>query len=656
MKKSPNFFALNVFFFIAFLLSFNLFSQKKDSIVFYLDNAKKENKFLYLKRAIALSEELKNDSLIKKAAVAHARASYFAKNTVGLAFSKNTLLKHFKSSKDSFSLGKAYHLEALNYKLKNNLDSSFYYYQESKNIFIGLKDSVEVGRRLLSMAILQVKELDYLGSETTAVEGLKYIEPAQQKEYRTLISLYQTLGNALGHLNRPEESRASYIKAREMAKFNPIKSRRDINYLNLYNNIGATYVDEKNYEKAISLFEEGLRFDSVAIKYPRQYQNLLGSLSSVYCRQGKIKKAIAGYKTVLLGRQKSNYYYGQSVSHSLLAEAYLKTKQYALAKKHALKGLELGKQTRNTEQVLECYQFLSELSQGETAKKYFKAYVKLSDSLFARERYRKNQFAKVKYETEKKEKENINLKQENERNELLLESEKQQKTIGWLFAGAGVLCIGFGLSVVNSRRKKMLFDAKMQQIEAREKERQQIAKSLHDEVAGDIRMLHLKLAKTKQIEEAKSLDTIKENVRNLSHQLSSESFDKVSFKDQIIGLVSDYFEPDFRIKIQDIDSVDTQKVNNAIKRTLFLCARESIQNAKKYANAKELILSFKQTKKTVILSIADNGLGFDTQAKKNGIGLKNMKERVEEINGVFSVESELEKGTKITIEIAKNGK
>ena len=202
----------------------------------------------------------------------------------------------------------------------------------------------------------------------------------------------------------------------------------------------------------------------------------------------------------------------------------------------------------------------------------------------------------------------------------------------------------------------MLFESKLKQVEAREKERQQIAKSLHDEVAGDIRMLHLKLAKTNQIEEANSLESIKENVRNLSHQLSSESFDKVSFKDQIINLISDYFEPNFRIKVKEIDSVNWREINNSIKRTLFLSIRETIQNTKKHAEASEVVLTFNETKKAITLAISDNGNGFDVNAKKNGIGLKNLKERIEEINGTFILESELEKGTTTKIETPKNGK
>ena len=649
---------INTLFFLLFI-SISVFSQNKgldisiDSIAFYVKNAKGAHKFSYLKRAVLLSEELKIDSLLKQTSIEYAKQSYFTKDTLGLTFSKNKLLKHYQLKKDSFSLAKAYHLEALNHKLKNNLDSTFYYFHKSKNISIVLKDSVEIGRRLLSMAIIQVKELDFLGCEITTIEGLKYIEP--NKNYRTLISLYQTLGNALGHLNKPQEARSYYLKAKKIAKFNTVKHRREKNYLNLLSNIGMTYKDEGNFKKAVSLFKEGLNYDSLEIKHPEQYQALLGNVSSIYFIQGKIEKAIEGYKIVLKSRIKTKNRYTQSISHSFLTEAYLKNKEYALAKKHANKGLELAKKTRNNQRVLENLKFLSQLTKGETAKKYLEEYIKLSDSLFTRERNLKNQFAKVRYETEKKNKENVGLKQQNERNELQIKAEKQYKIIGWLVAGVGFLIIVFGVNIASNRRKKLLFEAKLLQVEVREKERQEIAKSLHDEVAGDIRMLHLKLAKTNQLKEADSLNIIKENVRNLSHQLSSESFDKVVFKDQIINLVSDFFEPKFKIKVNEIDNVNWQEINNAIKRTLFLSLRESIQNSKKHAVAKNIILSFSETKKAVLLEVSDNGKGFNVDEKKNGIGLKNMKERIEEINGIFSIESQLEKGTTIKIEIPKNG-
>jgi signal transduction histidine kinase len=57
----------------------------------------------------------------------------------------------------------------------------------------------------------------------------------------------------------------------------------------------------------------------------------------------------------------------------------------------------------------------------------------------------------------------------------------------------------------------------------------------------------------------------------------------------------------------------------------------------------------------LFLTITDNGKGFNTASKNTGIGLKNMQERIEEVNGNFSIESTLEKGTIIYIEIPTNG-
>jgi signal transduction histidine kinase len=66
-------------------------------------------------------------------------------------------------------------------------------------------------------------------------------------------------------------------------------------------------------------------------------------------------------------------------------------------------------------------------------------------------------------------------------------------------------------------------------------------------------------------------------------------------------------------------------------------------------------LNFSESKKAIFLTVSDNGKGFTTASKKAGIGLKNMRERVEEINGFFSIESEVQKGTNINIEISKSG-
>ncbi|WP_233883079.1 tetratricopeptide repeat-containing sensor histidine kinase [Tenacibaculum piscium] len=639
-------------FFLLFTAFFVCSQEQKDSISFYLNNAKGIRKLSYLKKAVILSNDLKKDSLLKKTSIAYGKQSYFSKDTLGLTFSKNKLLKHYGIKKDSFSLAKAYHFAALNHKIKNNLDSTFYYYHKSKNISVALKDSAEIGRRLLSMAIIQVKELDFLGCEITTVEGLKYVEPL--KKYRVLISLYQTLGNALASLKRPKEARAYYHKAQNIAKYNKIKRKREKNYLNLLNNIGMTYKDQGNYEKAISLFQEGLDTDSLEIKYPKNYQSFLGNLSSIYFLQGDTKKAIKGYKIVLEGRKKLKNSYAESFSHAFLTEAYIKNKNYILAEKHANIGLKLARKTRNNKIVLECLKLLSDLNKGQEAKKYLEEYIQLNDSLFEKERRLKNQFAKIRYETDKKEKENTVLKTENKSKQLEIVYHKQQRTIGRLVAATGLLLFMSSVLFYFYRKRKLLYQAQLERITAREDERQQIAKSLHDEVAGDLRLLHQKLKKSNLLDEAQKLDDVKENVRNLSHQLSSVSFGKVSFKDQVINLVSDYFELNFRISVTGLQENNWEALNDAINRLLYLSIRETIQNCKKHAKASKVIITFVMHKNHVFLQMEDNGIGFDAKINKKGIGLQNLQERIEELNGTLDIKSEVGVGTLTTIQIPLN--
>ncbi|MCG1035059.1 tetratricopeptide repeat-containing sensor histidine kinase [Polaribacter sargassicola] len=657
--KKSNFFNKNkkAILFLLLITNITLTAQDKvsnsvrDSTLTLLNEYTKTNQPDLPTKAFLFAEQKGGDTLIRNTYINFGIKSYFAKDLSNLVLSEKKLKQFYLKTKDTMALAKHLYFKGLYHKLQFNPDSSFYYYNESKNFSVQLKDSLEATRRLLSMAALQYDERDYLGSENSIIEGLRFVEPLGNLFFTGL--LYERLGNVLFITGREKEARKNYLKFFELQKQTPglvLKYEE----ARLYNHLGNTYEAERNNLKAVEYFKKSLAIDSLKFNSVYRYESALAGLSYNNFILGENKLALKGFLEVLKSRKDRNYKRGLVITHSNLSDFYIGTNDVNNSKLHAEKSLELAKSISFNRYILENLARLSSITKGEKGRLFLEEYRVLNDSLVERERFLKNQFAKVRYETEKKEAENVHLKEENSRKELLLETEKQHKIIGWLIAGFCILIIFFGISVVLSRRKKMLFKAQLLQVEVREKERQQIAKSLHDEVAGDIRMLHLKLSKTNQLEEAEKLNVIKENVRNLSHQLSSESFDKVSFKDQIINLISDYFDFNFRIKAKNIDDVDWTKVNNAIKRTLFLSVRESIQNAKKYAEATELILNFSETKKTVLLVISDNGKGFDVKARKTGIGLKNLEERILEINGTFSLESDIGKGTTIKIETFKN--
>ncbi len=279
--------------------------------------------------------------------------------------------------------------------------------------------------------------------------------------------------------------------------------------------MGVVFQAKSEYEKSNNIIKKGLnKFDSIEEKFPLKYALLLQNQTFNNYKLNNENNLLNNYNKILEISKKGKHTNLIFSTNNLLAFYFKDKGNITKALFYAKEGLKVSKEAKGNKRTLEALMLLSDLTKGETSKKYLTEYIKLNDSLNIRERLMKNQFAKIRYETEKKELENTNLKTENQKKQLELESEEQQKLIGWLLAGASILFIGFGYTVATNRRKKLLFESKLQQVEAREKERQQIAKSLHDEVAGDIRMLHLKLAKTNQQEEAKSLNLIKENVRN----------------------------------------------------------------------------------------------------------------------------------------------
>ena len=642
-------------FFTTLCLGQNSFEKQiqRDSVNYYLEEAKGSLRSTYLKRAMVISREIKNDSLLKVSSISFGLNSYFNDDTLGLKESNKHLGYIYEKRKDSYSLAKIYHFKALIDKIQFQLDSSYKYYHESKNISILLKDSLEVGRRLLSMGLMQKNEKDLIGAENSLIESLKYLEPL--KHYGFIASTFNNLGLVSIELNENVEARNYFSKSFEYYSKSTDSVAKKRGFLDFYNNMGYSLIREEKFREAKNYLEKGLEIDKVKEEFRFRYESLYGNLADCLFELGERDNAIRMAQNLKEFREKNKNKYGLSLSHNGLAYYYSVMKEKSLAYFHAKMSYDLAKEVNNNSTMLSALMKLGNISSGGESKKHYQEYAKVNDSLNKKERYFKKQFARVRYETDETEKENVGLKLENTKKDAQIQRDKQQKVISWLVSIAALLALVLSYSFFRNRRKKLMYEAQLEKASAREEERQQIAKSLHDEVAGDLRLLHQKLVRTQQDEEAKSIEVIKDNVRNLSHQLSSESFDEVSFKDQIINLISDSFSPKFRISTEGIDTVLWETINNTIKRTLYLCIRESLQNTIKYAEATKFFIRFSSEKKEILLLLEDNGKGFEEGKGKKGIGLKNLKERVEEIHGSFHIESS-EQGTKTTISIPINGR
>ena len=198
-------------------------------------------------------------------------------------------------------------------------------------------------------------------------------------------------------------------------------------------------------------------------------------------------------------------------------------------------------------------------------------------------------------------------------------------------------------------------------IQAQESERQQLGLELHDNVNQILVGAILNLGLTKVTPADKIPEHIEisrnyilhaiEEIRNLSHRLTPASFSDLSLKEAFDPLIQSC-NVDNRYKISfHFDEIDHTTITDDIKINLYRILQEQLKNIVKYAFATSIEISLTLTSNGVQMSIADDGVGFDPNKTRTGIGLSNIKKRAELFNGKFTLETGEGKGCRITVEI-----
>ncbi len=200
-------------------------------------------------------------------------------------------------------------------------------------------------------------------------------------------------------------------------------------------------------------------------------------------------------------------------------------------------------------------------------------------------------------------------------------------------------------------------------LDAQEQLRSYLGAELHDNInqilAGTL--LTLGVAKTKEanapqwaglIDAAMGYitDAINET-RKLSHSLAPAGFEEYSLMELFENLlITINLENLFTVKL-DFDESNDVVIPKNIKINLFRILQEQTKNILKYAQASTIEITVKSIDNAVMLRIFDNGKGFDTKAKKTGIGLSNIKKRAQSLSGKFMLHSAPGKGCEIIVEI-----
>ena len=203
-----------------------------------------------------------------------------------------------------------------------------------------------------------------------------------------------------------------------------------------------------------------------------------------------------------------------------------------------------------------------------------------------------------------------------------------------------------------------------QLLRVQEEERRRISRDLHDDInqrlallAMDIEAVGLQLSVSPG-HVGRDVYAIQERVvelsdvvRHLAYQLHPSILDDLGLPIALQRLVDD-FTARSRIRGSFEHKLTPNAVPQDIATCLYRVAQESLNNVVRHAEASRVDVELTGSQSELVVTITDNGVGFDSEQPRNGshgLGLLGMKERVALVHGVLQVSSAVGKGTRVQV-------
>lgn len=194
--------------------------------------------------------------------------------------------------------------------------------------------------------------------------------------------------------------------------------------------------------------------------------------------------------------------------------------------------------------------------------------------------------------------------------------------------------------------------------------RTRVARDLHDDMGSTLSTINIlsSMAKARISDSLKTgeyLNKISDNSQRMMEAMddivwsikpSNDSMQKIlaRMREFAINVCE---AKDIMLEFQSSEEVNDVKLNMEARRDFFLIFKEAVNNAAKYANCSKIKIVASVTGKRLSLLIADDGKGFNVQEADNGNGMGNMRKRADALNGKIQINSVINTGTTIQLDI-----
>ncbi|MCK8481349.1 tetratricopeptide repeat-containing sensor histidine kinase [Psychroserpens algicola] len=513
------------------------------------------------------------------------------------------------------------------------------------------------------------KALDYF------FQSLKMNEAIDDE--RSTASSLNNIGLIYQEMNLSEKALSYHKKALSVRE----KYNLENEQIASLNNIGINLKDLGRVDEAIITYKKGIALAKRKNNLI-DYYKLLDNLANAYNVNGDLDLALQTYLKAL--DKPEGYESEQKAQLATLnniAALYNELNQPKTALRYAEKGFELVKKYPEIELIsadlnlttAESYYMLNDFKKARAKRQEF---ITLKDSIFSETNAVAIADLEIKYETEKKEREILVQRAELAENKLTIQQRDYQ--IYGLIALALILgLIGFlffnqqKLKNKQLQKENELKDAliKIETQNRLQEQRLRISRDLHDNIGAQLTFIissidNLKYGfDIKDEKLTKKLETISQFASTTIYELRDTIWamnkNEISLED-LQSRISNFIEKadtasdGVQFKFNSSTSKMEQVTFTSVEgMNMYRIIQEGINNALKYADAKNITVDFSVEQGDFVFKVSDDGKGFDVKNATLGNGINNMKKRAQDIGGFLTLLSD-DNGTVLLLKLKKH--
>ncbi|MCB4798448.1 tetratricopeptide repeat-containing sensor histidine kinase [Neotamlana laminarinivorans] len=553
---------------------------------------------------------LYNISLLKSASNQQDSALYYIENSI-------EHYEHFKTQERAL---KAYLRAGILYKDNQLFDKALSYSIKAYNGFLEIENEEKLADVCTNLGNIENQLKNYH-------QALQYHQEALKLHVKTRNNSgkgrsYTNIGNVYSNIKVPDSTIVNYKRA--LTYFNQHSS----NYAVLLNNLGRSHFELKDYKGAQTYFEQAIGLNKKLNNSSALMYNYNGIID-LFIKTNKLEKANMYLK-------KSQKLLSEIIDNNVLLNFYKNESEY-------------HKKTNNYEKALKANQ----------------KYIELYEIVFNAENAKISQSLQAKFNYERKENEILKLKLVNAENQNLLEEKNKNirdKNLTLLILAILLALLAVVYYLLLQRQKTKDQDVKIEKLEAiyngQESIKKRIARDLHDIITTNFDGLRLRVLALKRADNvSEKVDSISTDLKKMNQQIRTVShrlyplemyMGKQKFTDVIKSRLSEFqLYGKVFVELQKPLPELLNHLSLSVQNNFYGIILEVLNNVDKHAFAKKLTINNYIKTHNLHFTFQDNGIGI-TQNHKEGIGLMNIKQRVEILEGFCEI-IKIETGTQVHI-------